>query len=161
MDAEIRFYRSEGQYDFLSNLYQRRMYFDERVFPCSEMAYQFGKPKDPAVAEWLVSAPKPRFCSVAAHALLPYDVSENWRDVKVQRMLEVLRVKFNQHPDLQARLLATGNAVLIEESKTDSFWGIGPSGDGKNMLGQLLMKVRAELLARSQESRSQESCMML
>ena len=40
-------------------------------------------------------------------------------------------------------LLETDNAILIEDSKTDSFWGIGKLGRGKNMLGKLLIKVRA------------------
>ncbi|KKK98019.1 hypothetical protein LCGC14_2646970, partial [marine sediment metagenome] len=30
-------------------------------------------------------------------------------------------------------------------SKTDPFWGIGKKGNGKNMLGKLLMKVRKEI----------------
>ena len=62
-------------------------------------------------------------------------------------MKSVLFAKFTQHEDLKAILLSTGNALLIEASKTDAFWGIGEKGNGKNMLGRLLMQVRDELSA--------------
>ena len=143
--GEIRFYRSENAYGFLSNLYPRHIDFEGRTFTCSEAAYQFGKPRDRTVAEWLVNAPKPRFCALAAHALLPYDIRDNWNGVKIERMRNVLWAKFSQHLDLREQLLQTGNATLIEESRTDAFWGIGASGKGKNMLGALLMELREKL----------------
>ena len=59
-------------------------------------------------------------------------------------MYKVLKVKFSD-PELREKLLGTKNAILIEDSKTDSFWAIGKSGKGKNMLGKLLMKVREEI----------------
>lgn len=142
---EIRFYRASGQYGFLSNLFKRPMEYEARTFTCSEAAYQFGKPVKTEVAEWLVSAPAPHLCAAAAHALFSFDISPDWNRVKVDRMREVLKEKFLQHKDLQALLLETGNATLIEESKTDAFWGIGKTGKGKNMLGVLLMEIRDDL----------------
>jgi len=59
-------------------------------------------------------------------------------------MYNVLKAKF-QDEELKQKLLETGDAILREVSKTDSVWGIGKKGNGKNMLGQLLMKVRKEL----------------
>lgn len=145
MTVEIRFYRATGEFGFLSNLYKRPIIFECRRFPHSEAAYQFGKPSDIAVADWIVSAPKPHLCAAAAHALLAFDIRLNWNDIKVQRMKQVLHAKFYQHKDLETALLSTDNAVLIEESKTDAFWGVGKKGTGKNMLGVLLMEVRQEI----------------
>lgn len=145
MTDEIEFYRSVGEYGFLSNLYKREMIFSGTIFRSSEDAYQFGKPKKKEVARWLVTAPTPHLCAIAAHSLLPWDVRPNWNDVKVERMKIVLRAKFTQHPDLKEKLLATGDAKLIEKSKTDAFWGTGKKGTGKNMLGVLLMDLREEL----------------
>ena len=142
---QIHFYRSTGEYGFLSNLFKRGLVYDGRYFDCAEKAYQYGKPKDREVAEWLINAPKPHLCALAAHALFIFDIVENWNDIKVGRMLNVLREKFRQHKDLREMLLATGDAVLIEDSKTDKFWGIGKKGNGQNMLGKLLQEVRAEL----------------
>lgn len=145
MSKEIRFYRSSGEFGFLSNLYKKEIEFEGRKFPHSEAAYQFGKPKDPSVAEWIVNAPKPHLCAAMAHSLLSFDIKPEWNEIKVDRMRNILRVKFSQHEDLKKLLLGTGDAILIEDSKTDAFWGIGKKGNGKNMLGVLLMEIRKEM----------------
>lgn len=139
---EIRFYRATGEHGYLSNLYPCEIQMGGRAFATSEHAYQFGKPSEPAVAEWLMAAPSPSLCAQAAHALFPWQVKPDWNKAKVQRMKVVLIAKFTQHPELRARLLATGGARLIEESKMDNFWGMGKSGNGQNMLGVLLMELR-------------------
>lgn len=59
-------------------------------------------------------------------------------------MLHGLRRKFT-HPKLARVLLATGERPLAENSPTDAYWGVGPTGDGRNRLGVLLMQVRGEL----------------
>jgi hypothetical protein len=46
---------------------------------------------------------------------------------------------------VKAKLLATKDAMLIEHTAKDSYWGDGGDGRGKNMLGQILMSVRKEL----------------
>lgn len=129
----------------MSNLYRREIVFEGRTFRSSEDAYQYGKPKDPEVAEWLVSAPKPHLCAAAAHALFSWDIRPDWSKIKVDRMRAVLHAKFGQHEDLRQMLLDTVDAILIEESKTDPFWGTGAKGNGKNMLGLLLMQIREEI----------------
>ncbi len=60
-------------------------------------------------------------------------------------MLEALRAKFTQHPNLRAALLATGSARLVEHTANDAYWGDGGDGHGKNRLGALLEQVRDEL----------------
>ena len=143
---EIRFYRAIGKYGFLSNLYKRPIIFEGREFPHAEAAYQYGKPKNKEVAEWLVSAPKPHLCAAAAHALFAFDIRPDWHEIKVGRMRAVLQAKFDQHEDLRQLLIDTGDAVIIEDSKTDAFWGIGKKGNGKNMLGVLLMELREKFM---------------
>ena len=146
---EIRFYRSSGPFGFLSNLYPCKVLFEGIEFTSAERAYQFGKPRSPKVAEWIAQAPTERMVALAAHSLLPYDVVDGWNDIKSDRMLRVLQAKFNSNYALRNKLLDTGNAILIEASKTDSFWGAGRKGDGKNELGRLLMRVREGLRYRT------------
>lgn len=68
----------------------------------------------------------------------------NWEEIKDGVMLEGLRWKFS-HPDLREKLLATGDAELIEGNFWgDTYWGVC-NGVGKNMLGKLLMQVRDEI----------------
>lgn len=62
-------------------------------------------------------------------------------------MREALDAKFRQHADLTALLLSTGDAVLVEHTENDDYWGDGGDGSGKNMLGRLLMDLRAKLRA--------------
>jgi len=64
-------------------------------------------------------------------------------------MDEALYHKFTQHSDLQAELLGTGDAELIEDSDKDAFWGVGPDGKGRNELGKCLERLRATLLGNS------------
>ncbi len=63
-------------------------------------------------------------------------------------MRQALRAKFTQHDDLRILLLGTGEAVLVEHTEKDHYWGDGGDGSGKNRLGQLLMEIRSELRAR-------------
>lgn len=143
--AEIRFYRATGEYGWLSNLYPRSLVFSGREFSCREAAYQYGKARDRAVAEWIVAAPTPRLMAIAAHGLFSYDVRPDWSTAKVLRMQGVLLAFFSQNRDLFEKLQATRPARLVEQSNTDAFWGIGRNGNGKNMLGTLLEQVREGL----------------
>lgn len=79
---------------------------------------------------------------------------EDWNDVKVDVMREVIRAKFSpQNPKLALRLLATGYAELVEGNTWgDAVWGrplghyrFAGTKKGENLLGQLLMQRRAEL----------------
>ena len=68
-----------------------------------------------------------------------------WEGMKEDIMREALRAKFTQHPQLQALLLATGDAELVEHTTNDRYWADGGDGGGRNRLGQLLMELRAQL----------------
>lgn len=71
---------------------------------------------------------------------------KDWGDVRVPIMLELLEIKFSK-PELQKKLIATGDLELIEDNEwRDTFWG-KCHGKGRNMLGRLLMVVRDELQA--------------
>lgn len=59
-------------------------------------------------------------------------------------MREALRAKFTQNEDLKKILLETGDATLVEHTANDNYWGDGGDGNGKNMLGKLLIELREE-----------------
>lgn len=69
----------------------------------------------------------------------------DWEEIKDEVMLQVLRMKFSQNPEIAKELLATGDAILIEHTRNDDYWADGGDGSGKNKLGLLLMQVREEL----------------
>jgi len=69
-------------------------------------------------------------------------------------MRQCLRLKLEQHPELQQKLVETGDAVIIEDCTTHDreaarIWGqvnINGKWIGQNILGQLWMELRSELL---------------
>ncbi len=73
----------------------------------------------------------------------------DWIDVREHFMLEALRAKFKQHPNLAEKLLSSGNRLLVELTDNDEYWGDPGDGSGQNRLGQLLMQVRTELNSKS------------
>jgi ribA/ribD-fused uncharacterized protein len=148
-DDEIHFYRaSEKPYGAFSNLYRRAIDFEGETFATSEHAYQAGKARKPEVRDWVLSAPSPALVAMAAHGLYYWDIAPGWSRTKFDRMRGVLRAKFTQHEDLKELLLATGDARLVESATVDNevnrLWG-EVNGEGRNMLGQLLMELRSNL----------------
>lgn len=145
MHEEIRFYRSGDGYGFLSNLYPCRVLYKGKVFKSSEHAYQCQKPNKPEIAEWVKAAPYPRLAASVGHHLATYDIRDDWMFEKVSIMEGVVWAKFEQNPELAKLLLKTGDSILIENSKTDKFWGSGRDDLGKNMLGEILTETREKL----------------
>ena len=70
---------------------------------------------------------------------------EDWDDVKISIMEELLRLKIEQNHYVKKKLLQTGDYMIVEDSPKDDFWGWGSNRDGQNNLGKLWMKLREEL----------------
>ncbi len=146
---EIRFYRaSDETYGCLSNLYPRPVEFEGEVYDTAEHAYQAGKARKPEVRQWILSAPSPALVAMAAHGLYWWDIRSDWSKIKFDRMRLVLRAKFTQQDDLRELLVSTGDLRLVESATVDNpvnrLWG-EVKGQGKNMLGQMLMELRTQL----------------
>jgi hypothetical protein len=75
-------------------------------------------------------------------------------------MRQVLRAKFDQHPDLREILLGTGQARLVEAGTVNNavnrLWG-EVKGVGRNMLGIILMELRAEFFVMTRANEEGES----
>ena len=69
----------------------------------------------------------------------------DWEEIKDKVMLQALRMKFSQHPEIAKELLSTGEAIIIEHTRNDAYWADSGDGSGKNKLGLLLIQVREEL----------------
>ena len=133
-----------GKYRFLSNFYAAQVTFEGLTYPCSEAAFQamksldtddripFTKEKNPVTVKRMGKKVKLR---------------SDWEYVKVEIMEKIVRAKFMQHPELTEQLIATGDIPIMEgNSWHDTFWGVdAATGKGKNHLGKILMKIRAEV----------------
>lgn len=72
-------------------------------------------------------------------------IRPNWDNMKDNVMYEAVKAKFTQHSELKELLVSTEDAVLVEHTENDAYWGNGGNGTGKNRLGKILMRVREEL----------------
>ena len=70
---------------------------------------------------------------------------EDWDDVKISIMEELLRLKIEQNPYVKKKLLQTEDYMIVEGSPKDDFWGWESNRNGQNNLGKLWMKLREEL----------------
>ena len=150
-DATVKEFR--GSYSFLSNFYPAEIKYERLTFPTVENAYQAAKC---AYKENMLAF---TVCSPSRAKKLGREVKiiQNWENRKVAIMKDLLRQKFTIS-DLRHILLATGSALLIEGNYWgDEFWGVC-KGKGLNILGNLLMEIRAEISAQtSQQSHNPPS----
>jgi len=72
----------------------------------------------------------------------------DWQHVKDDIMRLAVRRKFESHPDIQEVLLSTGDAVIVEDSPHDYYWGCGANRTGRNMQGKILIETRSALRTR-------------
>ena len=72
----------------------------------------------------------------------------DWEAVKDDVMRRAVRRKFEAYGDIRDLLLGTGDEEIVENAPGDFYWGCGADGSGKNMLGIILMEVRAALRER-------------
>ena len=134
-------------YAFLSNFWTAPLLapFDGETYPSLEHAYQAAKTLNAAERAAIRTKLTP---GQAKRAGRKVSLRSDWEQVREAVMLELLRVKFGAEP-LRSMLLATGEAELVEGNLWhDLTWGrcscLQHGGAGRNLLGQLLMTVRAE-----------------
>ncbi len=115
-------------------------------FPTSEHAYQWSKFAEsaPEVAERIFNARSAHDAQKLAVAH-PDIRRADWAGVELEIMEEILRLKLEQNSYVKQKLLETLDLEIVEDSPKDSFWGWGPDKSGRNELGKLWMKLRAEI----------------
>lgn len=114
----------------------------------SEALYQACRfPHLPEVQLEIIAQHSPMTAKIKSR-LRANDSRPDWSDVRVRVMQWCLRVKLAQHYETFGDLLlATGDAPLVEQSRSDDFWGAKLKTDGcelvgRNVLGRLLMALR-------------------
>ncbi len=131
-----------GEYDFLSNFYPSDVWLDGECYRTVEHAYQAAKTLDPAARKRIQIRQRPGDAKRLGQSV---EMRPDWDDVKRDVMGMLLRQKFSPAMGLDDRLLATGDAELIEGNWwNDRYWGVC-DGEGENHLGKLLMQIRLEL----------------
>ena len=132
-----------GEYEFLSNFYPSPISFDGILYPTNEHAFQAYKSLSREERLDIANSATPGIAKRKGRKII---LRRDWEQIKDNVMEFCLRKKFTEHLDLQKKLLETGDAILIEGNTWgDTYWGMC-AGVGENKLGQLLMKIREEII---------------
>ena len=130
-----------GDFAWLSNFFPVSVTYQNLKFNSVENAYQAAKCKNPADMEQFISIVPGK----AKRLGRTVEVREDWEDIKVYVMKDLLIQKFSNGSTLAELLLMTDSANLVEGNWWgDTFWGVC-KGTGQNILGQLLMLQRDNL----------------
>lgn len=132
-----------GSFRFLSNFYPCKVVYEGIEYPSSEHAYVAAKTDNQlqklAISEIPSTSDVKRFGR-------QIKLKDNWDDIKISIMKNIVEAKFDQNPDLMKLLQETRNYELIEGNNWgDRFWGQSPLGNGRNELGKILMSVRDDI----------------
>jgi ribA/ribD-fused uncharacterized protein len=143
----IYFYsHREEPYGCFSNFPAHGFELDGLYWPSSEHYFQAQKfPGTPHAEEVRQARTPHRAAEIGRERSRP--LRPDWNEVKDDVMRRAVRRKFETHPEIRAILLGTGDEQLVEATTGDYYWGQGTEGTGRNMLGQILMELRAALRA--------------
>ena len=136
----------KNEYRWLSNFYPSSITIGGTTYPTVEHYYQANKACTINDFNTVKNCPTPGQAKRAGSRI---KLREDWDMVKDFIMRRGLEAKF-QNPDLRRRLIATERCLIIEGNYWhDNYWGScycpKCGGRGKNILGRLLMLVRASL----------------
>jgi N-glycosidase YbiA len=140
----VRFYTTKGPYGCLSNFSRHGCQLDGVYWPTVEHYFQAQKFPGTEQARLIQRATTPgQAKELGRSRTVP--IRSDWEEVKDDVMRRAVLRKFEKHSEAREVLLGTGDEELIEDSPSDYYWGCGADGTGQNMLGKILMEVRASL----------------
>ena len=145
----------QSEHSFLSSFYEAPFVIEDKVHNTVEHGYNYGRAVDgerPDIAELILDAPTPQEAKRLGKLVQETPALQKG---KKQRMQTLQREKFKQNPELQMKLVQTGDLPLLEAT-TDEFFGIGRplnakllqelTWTGSNHLGDILGNLRDEFI---------------
>lgn len=134
-----------GEYHFLSNFSAAEVWLDGVSYASVEHAYQAAKTDSTSARRRIQTAKTPNEAKRLGRAV---KLREDWEEIKLEVMYQLVRQKFRQHPSYSSYLLKTEDEELVEGNWWgDTYWGVC-NGTGENHLGKILMRIREELVNR-------------
>ena len=135
------------EYDFLSNMYTCEIQdplFSDLVYDNVEAAFQASKTLDYDYRKTFINCNGKKAKQQGAALKL----RDDWEKIKYDVMFKLLLIKFSK-PELAKKLKSIKEPIIEHNTWHDNEYGICTCklcGEGKNKLGELLMKVRDRLL---------------
>lgn len=144
--SAIDFYHSDQVWGEFSNFSAHPIFLKNIIWQTVEHYYQAQKFKGSDLEDEIRSADSPMQAKeIALLNKEKYD-NDKWQELKEGVMLEGLKAKFSQHPQLTKKLIETKNRSISEHTNNDHYWGDGGDDSGQNRLGELIMLVRESLI---------------
>lgn len=139
-----------GEWRFLSNFWPCHVKLDGKTYVSVEHAYQAAKTNNQQDRAMIAVALTPGKAKRLGRTVM---ARPDWPTVRVEVMKDLVLQKFQNHPYLEKKLLATADEEIVEINEWgDRFWGQSPMGSGANTLGKILMGVREFLRDRNEQS---------
>ena len=137
-----------GWRDVLSAHHPCRFSYKGTIYKSKEHAYCHEKLLGHNKLEEAEKVKKIRFASGAKSFTRKtiQTTSKEWEEKKGPVMLDIAIHRAQQSPPYREALLATVGKKLIHNMETDSSWGFGPDGKGKNLMGTTTEEVRERLI---------------
>ncbi|MEJ2610420.1 MAG: NADAR domain-containing protein [Candidatus Thiodiazotropha sp.] len=144
MSDVINFYSVSDEYGEFSNFAAYPIKLNGKVWPTSEHYFQAMKFESASDQNEIRKAKTPMEAARKGRDR-KRKLKRNWESIKDNVMRDAVAAKFDQHNDLKQLLLSTKDRMLVEHTENDDYWGDGGNGKGKNMLGRILIEIRANL----------------
>jgi ribA/ribD-fused uncharacterized protein len=134
----------KGKYSCFSNFWPCKIHYINIEYPSVEHAYQAQKIKSKLCQRLMAEIKDPGEVKRLGRKL---PIRKDWELIKESIMDQLVFFKFKKYEDLQKVLLDTGDEKLQEGNLWhDTFWGVDlRTGEGKNLLGIILMQIRHEI----------------
>ncbi|MGH1485727.1 MAG: NADAR family protein [Cellvibrionaceae bacterium] len=143
LEEAIRFSRFDEEH-FLSTVSIHSFDLEDYQWPTAEHYYQAHKYEDKPYAQIILSAATGQQAHQLGNRWFKRKVSD-WKTKRRVWMTRALYRKTMEHQDIKQALLETENALLIETSLYDHYWGIGRDQRGENILGKVWMDIRQKI----------------
>ena len=127
---EIKFYKVNDDYGFMSNFAPYPFSDGSKIWPTSEHYFQAQKFLVPEIQEKIRQIASPMDAALEGRNR-QNPLRSDWEEIKDGEMLQALRMKFSQNPEIAKELLATIDAIIIEHTQNDAYWA-----DGEMALGR-------------------------
>ena len=136
-----------NEYFFLSNFFEAPVCYEGITYKSNEAAFQAQKCQNKSDRVQFSSLTPSEAKRLGRSISLRHD----WETVKVNIMEDLIYAKFSQNPVLREKLIKLQDVYLEEGNDWgDKIWGT-VNGQGRNLLGQILMKVRDEFIKEKEE----------
>jgi N-glycosidase YbiA len=140
-------------YGWLGNMSRHPIRFDGDDYRTCEAFFQALRFDDAVIRQDIRALASPMAAKMRAKTYRDRMVVVPRSGQDVENMRAVLRVKIAQHPELEALLISTGDAYIVEDctkraNDSGRFWGAtwtDGAWRGNNALGTLWMELRTEL----------------